>query len=141
MINKLIKLSYIYFVLFVLIIFGVCLFYYSYKNPNRELIQYDQRNIQTKAEKDIIGSWTSSIDGEEIMNFYIGDDQKQMFTSFSHGTQFLTGTWELYEGKLIVNFSSDMDPESMTFVSVSRTGNKLTLRSTDGKESIHYLVE
>lgn len=90
---------------------------------------------------DLIGFWTSSIDGEEVMSFYIGDHDQLMYASYTHGTPFVSGTWSLIKGQLVVKFSSDIEPKSMTFVSVSRKGNKLTLKSSEGVESIHELVE
>lgn len=90
---------------------------------------------------DLIGFWTSSIDGEEIMSFYIGDNDQLMYASYTHGVPFVFGKWSLVKGKLVVDFTSNIEPKSMVFVSASRKGNRLTLKNSEGVESTHDLVE
>lgn len=102
---------------------------------------YTDISVSDATYTDLIGFWTSSIDGEEIMSFYVGDNDNLMYASYSHGTPFVSGTWSLIKGQLVVNFTSDIEPKRMTFVSVSRKGNKLILKSAEGEESVHELVE
>ncbi len=102
---------------------------------------YTDISVSDATYTDLIGFWASSIDGEEIMSFYVGDNDNLMYASYSHGTPFVSGTWSLIKGQLVVNFTSDIEPKRMTFVSVSRKGNKLILKSAEGEESVHELVE
>lgn len=124
-----------------ILVIGVGIYFYSKQAPKSETNTQAQATSKPISEMDLLGSWATSIDGEETMNFYIGDVGAHMYGSYSHGSPFAVGTWTLDNGKLTVSFSSDIQPKTMTFTSVTRKGNILTLKSEDGKVSTHTFID
>lgn len=89
-------------------------------------------------EKDILGSWSPSLEGEESMLFYIGDDGSHQYGSYSHNSPFYIGKWTLSNGKLIMDYGVAHEP--ITFISAVRQGNILTLKSADGGISTYTFI-
>ena len=124
----------------IVIVMGVAIYFYPKQIPESAISTQTQLTTQQISEKEVIGSWSSSIDGEESMSFYIDDENNKMYHSYSDDRLYVTGTWVLDNGKLTVNFLSDILPKTMIFTSVSRKGNILTLMNTQGEISTHTLI-
>ena len=109
---------------------------------SKEMLKSFQTQSVTKqiSEKDLLGLWSQSIDGEEVMNFYIGDGGAHQFGSYSHLGPFAAGTWKLDNGQLTVDFSA-ASRQVITFTTVIRDGNTLTLKTADGKISTHEFLD
>lgn len=121
----------------IFLIGGGATYYYITKSQPETNTQV-QSSTKQISEEDLLGLWTPSVDGEERMNFYIGDEGKHAYGSYSHNSPFAMGVWALDNDKLTISFL--VYPKNMTFVSVTRQGNILTLKTADGKVSTHTFI-